>query len=269
MPPPTKKSQAHKRSAGSAASLAKTAKNKRQRAEANAEAKAVRETRRQAAPPDLANVVPETPSNRISTASEDVDRRIAARRARSTMAEAEAAGFQVCSQEQLRTYCVVAYRRRFEEPDEVEWAGHCAQLSKETGMNKQTIREVFRKCRDGVKEPEKQKEGAGRPRKLPSDNPGLVAAAIALNSGQSPNMATELCNRENESMGVRVCRNTLMATLEAATDVQCVATLRAKTGKKDTNSPWAKARLAFSQATSAAAGARSEGRCWRDRAEGL
>jgi len=98
----TKKSTAQKRAADSAASQARNlALPKRQRAEANAVAKAERAHRAEASM-EMADVVPETPSRAESNAGTGVDRRVAARRARTTMAEQEEAGYQICSHESLR-----------------------------------------------------------------------------------------------------------------------------------------------------------------------
>lgn len=82
-------------------------------------------------------------------------------------------------------------------------------------------------------------------RVLSDDNAGLIAAAITLNSGIPISVATEICNAQNELEGVTVCRNTLMNSLRKYTDVDLVSTLRRKTGSKDEESVWAKARLIF------------------------
>ena len=63
-------------------------------------------------------------------------------------------------------------------------------------------------------------------------------------------MATEICNDINKNRNndkVTVCRNTLIDTLKAYTDVDICATLRRKTGKKDITSAWAVARKAFAE----------------------
>lgn len=67
------------------------------------------------------------------------------------------------------------------------------------------IKRVLVKCRDGVANPEKQKEeGAGRKPKLARDTAGLIAGAAALNESASPKMATELCNatKTPQSQGI-------------------------------------------------------------------
>jgi len=109
----------------------------------------------------------------VVPAEEEEDAKSPAKPPRLTMADREAAGFQVCNQTELRMYCVVAYRVRFGEPDESDWGGYAGVLSDEIGMNKESIKAVFRRCRDGDIGPAAQKEGAGRPRKLAPDNPGL------------------------------------------------------------------------------------------------
>jgi hypothetical protein len=102
------------------------------------------------------------------------------------MKERREAGQRVCNQTQVRTYIIVAYTQRFLEPDESDWRGIITTLQKETGLNRESIRAIFLKCRSGDPEPEKQRKGAGRPRKLKKDNPGLIAAALALNIGAPP-----------------------------------------------------------------------------------
>jgi len=163
---------------------------------------------------------------------------------RATMKEREEMGHYVVDYKQMRTYVIVAYANRWSEPDEEEWGGLARILSAEIGMNTESIKRVFRDCRDRKPNITSNKPGAGRPKKLERDNPGLIAAAIALNTGQSPAMATEVCNAQNKDSGVSVCKNTLLSTLADYTDTECVATLRCKTGKKDDESDWAVARHA-------------------------
>jgi hypothetical protein len=163
------------------------------------------------------------------------------------MKERKAAGIRVCNQTQVRTYIVVAFTLRFHEPDESDWSGMITSLSEETGMNKGSIKKVFQKCRSGDPNPELQAEGAGRHRKLQKDNPGLIAAALALNIGAPPKLATQICNDINKASGIKVCRNTLIDTLKYFTNVDISATARRKTGSKDKASCWAIARKVFSQ----------------------
>jgi len=152
----------------------------------------------------------------------------------------------VVNYKQMCTYIIVAYANRFSEPDEDDWGRLAGILSAEIGMNTESIKRVFRDCRDRNPNVTFNKLGAGRPKKLERDNPGLIAAAIALNTGQSPAMATEVCNAQNKDLGITVCKDTLLSTLADYTDMERVATLHCKTGKKDEESDWAVARHAQS-----------------------
>lgn len=188
------------------------------------------------------NMAPsEVPSE---TETEDsVGKKPRARRLRD--ADRKALGEHVLSQEELRTYVVVAYVKRFKEPDESSWGEIAETLSKEIGLNQRTTRSVLNRCHQHHANPAKQKPGAGRPKKLEKNNKGLLAAIVALNGGVPPNIATEICNAENAGTGVIVSRNTLMATIRDYTDVEQVACLRRKTGSKNAEGDWATARLAF------------------------
>lgn len=154
------------------------------------------------------------------------------------------------SEEQLRIYCFICYQYRFDEPEENDWGSCASTIYKEVGCSVNTVKRVFKEVRDGnLDKALKRKEGSGAKRKLACDNPGLVAAAMALNVGVPPSLATEICNANNVTAGLvdakglplTVCRNTLMDTLYAYTDVQQCAILRRKTGSKDPNSDWARA----------------------------
>jgi hypothetical protein len=147
-----------------------------------------------------------------------------------TMKEREESGLVVCSQTEMRIYIKVAYVSRYDEPDESDWGRIAGDLSKETGMRRATIKEIFKKCRSGERNPEKQKKGAGRVVKLKPDNKGLAAAATAINLGASRTVATEICNTENAELGISVSRNTLMATIKKYTDVDSSAVDRCNTG---------------------------------------
>jgi hypothetical protein len=105
---------------------------------------------------------------------------------------------------------------------------------------------VFKGCRDGSANPEKRQKGGGRKPKLEKDNAGIIAGVAALNGSASPKMATEICNAVNPPE-LKICRNTFMRTIEAYeyTDCESVAILRRKTGSKDPDSDWAKARVVF------------------------
>jgi hypothetical protein len=52
-----------------------------------------------------------------------------------------------------------------------------------------TVKNVFKRMHDGDQNAEKQRKGAGQNRKLNKDNPGLIAAAAALNNGTPTKLA--------------------------------------------------------------------------------
>jgi hypothetical protein len=168
-----------------------------------------------------------------------------------TVKELRAIGHFVVTRQQISTYIVVAYVKRFGEPDETDWKTIATVLSKETGLKPKTIKGIFKSCRSTVtkrgEDPTVSRPGQGRKHKLGPDNAGLKAAAIALNTGMSVSMAMHICNQQNKDSGVSVCRNTLVNLLKEYTDVDLKATLRCKTGKKDEESDWAKGRLAFAE----------------------
>jgi hypothetical protein len=170
------------------------------------------------------------------------------RKRKPTMQERIDAGFRACNQTEARTYIYLAYVNRFKEPATPEWADIIPILAKETGMDPRSIKAVFQKCLDGNANPALQAKGSGRPCKLRSDNPGLVAAALALNIGASPVMATAICNAVNDHEGyASICRNTLIRTLKEYTNVDVSATGRMKTGSHDEKGDWAIARKVFAQ----------------------
>jgi hypothetical protein len=143
----------------------------------------------------------------------------------------------------------------FNEPDESEWPSIASALRARWGIAIKTAKEVFKRLRDGDLNAQKQRGGAGRPRKLKRDNAGLIAAAAALNNGTPPKLAVDICNTVNEKKypaeyhgkNMKISRNTLLATLEAYTDFRQEAIPRRKTGRKDTESDWAKARVVVSE----------------------
>jgi hypothetical protein len=166
-----------------------------------------------------------------------------------TMEEKKLMGIDFVSQEEIRIAVKVAYVREFHSPDECDWQTIVTTLNERLGVSRKLIHRVFRKCRDGVENPEKQKKGAGRKHRLDADNEGLIAGAAALNGSASPKMATEICNAVNKAAfpelfetDYKVCRNTFMSMLKAHTDFDSVAILRRKTGSKDPTSKWAIAR---------------------------
>ena len=156
-------------------------------------------------------------------------------------------GFILVSEEHIRTYVTVAYVLRFNEPLQEEWNGIAAVLARELECDKRTVLTVFERIYEegdaeaGIKAVER----SGRPRKLPPNNPGLAAAGMALNSNLSVSIATEICNKTNEKAGIEpVSSDTVIRNLREYTVVLKERVLRRKTGKKDVDSDWAKARVA-------------------------
>jgi len=167
--------------------------------------------------------------------------------------EREDNGYLELTEEMIRTYIAVSYITRFDEPCKEEWPECISILHDELPTTKTTIKSIFVKLasdRVTVSEATKRK-GSGRKRKLTPDNPGLRAAAVALNSGVSQSMATEICNQQNKRLRpndyVPVSRPTMMGACRAFADVKVQAVLRRKSGSRDKNSPWAKARVASSK----------------------
>ena len=165
----------------------------------------------------------------------------------SPLSEREDHGLIAVTEAQIRTYAAVAYIIRFNEPIEDEWNGIAAVIAKELDCDKRTVLSVFERVHDerdavaGINAAGR----SGRPHKLPADNPGLAAAAMALNSNLSVSVATEICNNTNRKIGVEaVSSDTVIRNLREYTVVlkQCV--LRRKTGSRDEQSQWAKACLA-------------------------
>jgi hypothetical protein len=132
--------------------------------------------------------------------------------------------------------------REFHSPPKSDWKPIVTVLKKRLGVARKSIQRVFKGCRDGSANPEKKQKGGGRKPKLAEDNAGLIAGVAALNGSASPKMATKICNAANPPE-LRICRNTFMRTIKAYTDCESVAILRRKTGSKDPESDWAKARV--------------------------
>jgi hypothetical protein len=140
-------------------------------------------------------------------------------------------------EEQMRSYVVGIYAIRFHEPAEVLWSGIIGTL---LGEHIPMTAKTITSC--------KRKSGGGRKRILNPDNEGLSAGILALNGGVSPALATEICNQHNkrtlpEKDYKSVTRNTFLDTIDSCTYVKCQAILRTKTGRRDAESAWAKARV--------------------------
>ena len=106
---------------------------------------------------------------------------------------------------------------------------------------------MFQHCCDGDRYAKKNQKGGGCRHKLPEDNEGMIAGAAALNGSASPSMATEILSTVNKAtypdQNLKICCNTFMWMLRAYIDFEDVAILRQKTGSKDPESDWAKARV--------------------------
>jgi hypothetical protein len=74
-----------------------------------------------------------------------------------TMEEKKLMGMDFVSQEEIRIAVKVAYVREFHSPDECDWQSIVTTLNERLGVSRKLIHRVFRKCRDGVENPEKQK----------------------------------------------------------------------------------------------------------------
>ena len=152
------------------------------------------------------------------------------------------------TEEHYRSYYLVCYLHRYDEPPEEDWDDIIKTIQLEVGGTRKAIKSVFEKAQNGDFNATRRKKGTGRPLKLDRNtNPGLVAAALALNVGVPPTLAVNICNSVNEKEGndVSVCRNTLMSTINAYTDMQKTSILQRKTGSKDPDSNWANARYLF------------------------
>ena len=173
------------------------------------------------------------------------------------MTQREDAGLIPVSLEQIRSYIAGSFIFRYKEPETTDWSEHAKELSIEIGVDTRTIYSVFHMLKEtrDFTEATTMADRSGRPTKLKSDNPGLVAAACALNMGVSPNQAVHVCNSVNrnkfeknengreEEEPVTISKWTLLRTLRKFTKVFHQRVLRRKTGSRDVESNWAKARL--------------------------
>ena len=173
------------------------------------------------------------------------------------MSQREDAGLISVSLEQIRSYIAGSYIFRYKEPEIIDWSEHAKELSAEIGVDARTVYSVFHMLKEtrDFTEATTMADRSGRPSKLESDNPGLVAAACALNMGVSPNQAVHVCNSVNknkfeknangreEEAPVTISKWTLLRTLRKYTKVFHQRVLRRKTGSRDVESNWAKARL--------------------------
>jgi hypothetical protein len=79
-------------------------------------------------------------------------------------------GLLVVTQEEKRIAIKVCYLIEYREPDEDDWPPIITELSSRYGVTSKVVRRVFIACRNGKKNREKQKEGAGLKHKLDCDN---------------------------------------------------------------------------------------------------
>ena len=73
----------------------------------------------------------------------------AAKKAKMTLKEREESGHLTCTQTEKRIYIKVAFVHRFKELDESDWGAIAGTLREETGMHRESIKEVFLKSRNG------------------------------------------------------------------------------------------------------------------------
>lgn len=74
------------------------------------------------------------------------------------MKEREEAGMLVCNETQIRSYIVVAYTMKYNEPNVSEWPRIVKEIIEDIGAHPATIKAVFRKCRDGDPNPAERKK---------------------------------------------------------------------------------------------------------------
>jgi predicted component of type VI protein secretion system len=116
------------------------------------------------------------------------------------LSEREKKGLLKVTQEMVRSYVIVAFVSRFQEPAEEDWKRIVAVLVSEgVPMDPRTIRQIFKNCQAGNTS-SKQKSGAGRKRKLEPDNVGLAAATRVVDGGISPKSAKHICNEANRGL---------------------------------------------------------------------
>ena len=117
------------------------------------------------------------------------------------MSQREDAGLIPVLLEQIRSYIAGSYIFRYKEPEITDWCEHAKELSEEIGVDTCTIYSVFHMLKEtrDFKEATTMADRSGRPTKLEPNNPGLVAAACALNMGVSPNQAVHVCNAVNKN----------------------------------------------------------------------
>lgn len=172
--------------------------------------------------------------------------------------ELEEEGLKPLTELDMRAAVKVAYLVEFKRPAKELWNdrddGIVGILHRRLGMDTRTIATILERIESG--EGIERRQGSGRPLKLKKDNKGLRCAAIALNAGLGPGMATELCNFINREANpdmpddefkskLQVVPNTLLNNLKAYTDVLAEAVQRDKTGTYDENSFWAWMRKHF------------------------
>ena len=136
-------------------------------------------------------------------------------------------GMLFATQEEVCIAVKVSYIMEYKELDESEWPAIISNLHARWVIGRKTIKDIFKRMRDGDQNAKKQRKGAGCPCKLNKDNAGLIAAAAALNNGTPPKLAVYICNAINEKKHpkeynkLKIChKNTLMVTLESLTDFQ-------------------------------------------------
>jgi transposase len=176
--------------------------------------------------------------------------------------ELEQEGLKALTEKEVRAAIKVTYLVEFRRPPKEVWSdrdgGIVGTIHRRLGIDRRTIVTQLERIENG--EGIERKPGSGRPYKLDKDNKGLRCAAIAMNAGMGPGMATDLCNavnrEDNPSMSddefkkkVQVVTNTLLSNLKFHTDVIVEAVQRDKTGGYDKDSFWAWLRKRFSSQT--------------------
>ena len=173
------------------------------------------------------------------------------------MSQWEDAGLIPVLLKQICLYIAGAFVFCYKEPEIEDWSEHAKELSFKIGVDVRTIYSVFHMLKETLDfaEVTTMADRSGFPTKLEGDNPGLVAAACALNMGVLPNQAVHVCNAVNknkfeksvnareEELPNSISNWMLLWTLRKYTKVFHQQVLCRKTGSRDVESSWANARL--------------------------
>jgi hypothetical protein len=152
------------------------------------------------------------------------------------MNEKKSRGLFTPSEYEIRLYICMSFHLRYNapEPNSSDWHEAAAKLSVEAGSTLKTVRQLFKKCvgAGSLSQDIAWRKGSGPKRKLPANNRGLRAAAIALNAGISCNHTIDICNDINavnatdEAPPVTIGRTLLVESLKEYSDHEQCRVLR-------------------------------------------